>query len=311
MEKIDTINFVKRFKDDCKLRDMTDESIRNYMSELKIFCNYLQKNNINILQIGNESLEDFHKYLKEERGNSQRRIEHYFTALSSFYDFLTYKGYVSKNIILPFRKRYIGRYKKNSTPAVRKLISVEEMSHFINSIIPIRPKAIAILLAKTGIRRGELLGIELRDINFNEKSIILKLFHKRSNRTVFFDEETEIILKKWLKRREKLVNNGVTSLFVNDYGRSIGRNSVYEDIVKWAKKLGYYDPNSDRLEDHFSCHNFRHFYTTHLLRNGMPREYVKELRGDIRGEAIDIYHHIDKKDMKKAYLSAVPKFNVD
>jgi integrase/recombinase XerD len=42
---------------------------------------------------------------------------------------------------------------------------------------------------------------------------------------------------------------------------------------------------------------------TCLLRNGMPKEYVKELRGDGRGEAIDIYHHIDRRDLRKAYLA--------
>jgi len=310
MEKINVANLINRFKEDCKLRDMTKETIRSYISELKIFSDYLQKREINILQIDNEVLEGFLKYLREERENSQSRIENYFSALSSFYDFLLYKGLVSKNIILPFRKRYLKRYKKSSNPAVRKLISIDDMSTFVNSIIPIRDKAIAVLLAKTGIRRGELLGIEFNDVDFNEKSIMLKPFHKRSNRLAFFDEETEIVLKKWLKQRKELVNNGVTALFVNDYGEAIGRSGVYNAVVEWAKKLGYYDAKSDKLEDHFSCHNFRHFFTTYLLRNGMPREYVKELRGDIRNEAIDIYHHIDKRDLKKSYLACMPKFNI-
>ena len=310
MEKIDTVHLIGQFKEDCELRGMTKESIRGYISEIRIFGDYLQDNDINILQIDNEGLGDFLKYLRDERGNSQNRIENYFSALSSFYDFLLYKGHVGKNIILPFRKRYLKRYKKNDTPAVRKLISVEEMSRFINSIIPIRDRTIATLLAKTGVRRGELLGIELNEINFNERSIMLKVFRKRSNRLVFFDEETEIILKKWLKRRKDLVNNGVTSLFVNDYGESLGRCGVYNAIVGWAKRLGYYDSNSDRLEDHFSCHNFRHWYTTNLLRNGMPREYVKELRGDVRSEAIDIYHHIDCKDLRDSYLAFIPQLGI-
>lgn len=310
MEKINPIDLIDQFREDCKLRDMTKESIRSYISEMKIFNDYLQKNGINILNINNEVLEDFLKYLIEERNNTHSRIENYFSGLSSFYSFLLYKGYVDKNIILPFRKRYLKRFKKNNTPAIRMLISVEEMCKFVNSIVPIRDKAIAILLAKTGIRRGELLSIELNEIDFNERSIMLKPFHKRSNRLVFFDDETDFILNKWLKRRKELVNNGVTHLFVNDYGQPLGRSGVYNAIVGWAKKLGFYDSDSNRLEDHFSCHNFRHFFTTHLLRNGMPREYVKELRGDIRAEAIDIYHHIDPKDLRKAYLSAIPKLNV-
>jgi len=46
-------------------------------------------------------------------------------------------------------------------------------------------------------------------------------------------------------------------------------------MVKWAKKFGIYDENSDKLEDHFNPHCFRHWFTTMLLRNGMPREYVR------------------------------------
>ncbi|MBE3122159.1 MAG: tyrosine-type recombinase/integrase [Thermoplasmata archaeon] len=310
MEEIDSKELLLKFEDDCKLRDMTKESIRSYISELKIFNDYCQKNNINNLQITNEVLEHFLQYLREERKISQSRIENYFSALSCYYDFLLYKGLTTTNIIVPFRKRYLKRYKKSNPPAVRKLITIEDMSRFVNSIIPIRPKAIAILLAKTGIRRGELLEIELNDVDFNERTIMLKPFHKRSNRLIFFDEETEIVLKKWMKRREDLVNDGVTTLYVNDYGEPIGRCGVYNEIVLWAMKLGYYDIKSDRLEDHFSCHNFRHWFTTYLLRNGMPREYVKELRGDIRNEAIDIYHHIDRKDLKRAYLAAIPKLNV-
>lgn len=310
MEKIGSHKLIQLFGEDCKLRDMTKESTRSYISEIKIFSDFLKKNRFQIINIDYQILEKFLKYLKDERGNSQSRIENYFSALSSFYDFLMYKGYADKNIIIPFRKRYLKRYKKSKTLAVRKLISVEDMANLINSIIPIRDKAISILFAKTGIRRGELLAIEVNDIDWNERSIMLKPFHKRSNRLIYFDEETEIILKRWLKQRTELVNNGVTALFINDYGVPIGRCGVYNAIVKWAMKLGFYDSSSDRLEDHFSCHNFRHWNTTWLLRNGMPREYVKELRGDIRGETIDIYHHIDRNELKRAYLSAIPKFNL-
>ena len=42
----------------------------------------------------------------------------------------------------------------------------------------------------------------------------------------------------------------------------------------------------------------------------MRREYVKELRGDRRGEAIDIYHHIDRVELRKAYLAFIPKLGV-
>ena len=42
----------------------------------------------------------------------------------------------------------------------------------------------------------------------------------------------------------------------------------------------------------------------------MDREFIKELRGDSRGEAIDIYDHIDHKELRKAYLTAIPRLGV-
>lgn len=42
----------------------------------------------------------------------------------------------------------------------------------------------------------------------------------------------------------------------------------------------------------------------------MPREFIKELRGDKRNEAIDIYDYIDKEELRRAYLACIPKFGV-
>lgn len=42
----------------------------------------------------------------------------------------------------------------------------------------------------------------------------------------------------------------------------------------------------------------------------MPRKYVKELRGDKRGEAVDIYYHIDREELRRAYLACIPKLGV-
>lgn len=80
--------------------------------------------------------------------------------------------------------------------------------------------------------------------------------------------------------------------------------------MKYAKNLGFQNSDSISLEDHFNPHCFMHWFTTWLLRNGMPREYVKELRGDKRGESIDVYHHINKEELRKAYLAYIPKLGI-
>lgn len=298
---------IESFLGDCKLRGMTYDTIRSYRSALRIFNDFIKAP---FFKVTKEDLRDFLKYLREERHNSPKRIENYFATLSSFYNYLIYEELVDRNPVLPVRKRYVRTYKALDPPAIRKLISVEEMSMLVNSTLSIRERAIITLLAKTGIRRGELLSIDLEDINWQEQRIALKPKAKRSNRIVFFDDECARVLKRWIALRNSM-NPKTRALFVSEPGNRIDRNTVYDMVTKNAERVGLHNPNSKRLEGHFSPHCCRHWFTTWLLRNGMPREYVKELRGDARNEAIDIYYHIDLEDLRKTYLACMPKLGID
>ncbi|GEM_PF-2209533 len=71
-----------------------------------------------------------------------------------------------------------------------------------------------------------------------------------------------------------------------------------------AEHVGLHNPGSDQMEDHFSPHCCRHWFTTHLRRAGMTREFILVLRGDVRREAIDIYDHIDKKELRESLSDA-------
>ncbi|MGI0080945.1 MAG: tyrosine-type recombinase/integrase [Nitrososphaerales archaeon] len=61
------------------------------------------------------------------------------------------------------------------------------MATLVNSILNTRDRAIALVLAKTVIRRGELIALNVSDISWEDQSLLLGRFKKRSNRIVFFD----------------------------------------------------------------------------------------------------------------------------
>ena len=300
-------SLIDGFLRDCLLRGMTGESIRSYRSNLRIFHRYLKRQRIGLLEVDKEVLRGFLAYLKEERGVSLKRVENYFSALASFYEYLVYEGYLGVNPVPAVRRRYLRRYKKEARPrARRKLITVEEMSRLVSSIFNVRDKAMITLLAKTGIRRGELIAIDVDDIDWGEMSITLKPRAKRSNRLVFFDDESARLLREWLRVRETM-KPSTSALFIGETGKRVQRNNVYNTVTKWAAKLGLHDPSSPRPEDHFTPHCLRHWFTTHLRRAGMPREFIMELRGDKRGDAIDVYDHIDKEELRRAYHAYIPR----
>lgn len=299
------------FLHDCQLRDLTPMTIVNYKSNLRIFSMFLRSKRVRFVDVDYGVLRDFLGYLKNIRHDSMKRISNYFSALSSFFDYLVLEGKMTGNPVPPVRKRYLRHYKKSAPQGTRRAISVEDMSMLIHSILDPKYKAVAILFAKTGVRRGELLRIDLGDIDWKDLSITLKPCAKRSNRKIFFDDECARIVRRWLDRRTSLgIGDGNPALFISKKGTRLERSQITKKINAYAARVGIHNPRSKRLEDRFSPHYFRHWFTTWLLRNGMPREYVKELRGDSRKDAIDIYNHIDYEDLRIQYLSCIPKLGV-
>jgi integrase/recombinase XerD len=251
-------------------------------------------------------------YLVEERRLQPKSVGNYFTILSAFFDFLAFEEIITSNTIPTFRKRYLRQYKRErSKSSERKAISRNEMANLINSILDPRDRAIITLLAKTGIRRNELIQIDLDDIDWADQRILLQPHPKRSNRTVFFDDECAIVLRRWLRAREHYrVKANCHALFVNERGARLRRQGVYHAVTKHAERVGLHDPSSQRMQDRFTPHNCRHWFTTYLRKGGMRREFIKELRGDVRREAMDIYDHIDDDELKRAYLAAIPPLGI-
>jgi integrase/recombinase XerD len=310
-QRVEPAQLVIAFVQDCRDRNLAPGTIENYSLVVKHFLEFLEHMRVHPFEVDRFTLKE---YLRHRRSQNldHKTLENNFTALSTFYGFLAFEGRVGGNPVLVVRKRFLAEYKEGtSDESSRKLISVEQMSALIHSILNPRDKAVAVLLAKTGLRRGELVSLNVQDIDWADGAITLekKRFKKRSGRIVFFDDECAVVLRRWISIRETMQLQ-TDALFVGDTGQRLMRSGVYNMMVKYAERAGLHDPKSASIEDHFSTHNFRHWFTTHLRRAGMSREFIQILRGDKRRDAIDIYDHVHKEELRKAYLACVPKLGV-
>lgn len=300
-EQPDTI--LDDFLKDCMVRNFSPRTIQGYRSHIKYFLSR------HSLIISPEVLKDFLVHIRDEKNYAASTVENYFASLSCFCDYLEWEGFIEENIVPKFRKRYL-RYYKDPLPEERQLINLEQMRDLIDSAEDLLTKTLFLVFAKTGIRRQELIDLDRSDVYPKQNMIILKNHHfKRSNRTVFYDDECAFYLLKWIKWR---YNHHVDkpALFVGINGRRICKDTIFDYTTRHAEKLGFHDPNG-RLEEKFTPHCFRHFFTTWMIRSGCPREYVQELRGDSRKEAIDIYHHIKHDELREMYLKCVPKLGIE
>jgi Site-specific recombinase XerD len=290
------------FLEDCEVRNFSPRTIQSYKSNLKYF---LSRYSIEITPL---ILKDFLVHIRDEKNYAPSTVENYFAALSSFYDFLEWEG-VQKNIVPQFRKRYL-RYYKDQRHEERQLINLEQMKDLIDSAEWIGYKAIFLFFAKTGIRRQELIDLDLQDLYLEKNYAILKPHAKRSNRIIFYDDECSQVLQDWITwRQNQKPKIRDKALFLGPMGARINRDTIYEATTQHAQRLGFHNPQGN-LNEKFTPHCFRHFFTTWLRRAGCPRSIIQELRGDARKEAIDIYDHITQTELKESYLKYIYHLNI-
>jgi integrase/recombinase XerD len=307
MEVDSMTDLLSSFERDAAIRGMAPSTLTRYTWILKDFFKFMGPGNP--LEATRKDMRDYVEE-KRNRGLATRSISIHLSALSCFYEFAIFEELTESNPVRDIRKRYLAIYKSDSEKRVPKIISVEEAAEMVNSSIDVRDKALVLLLFKTGIRKHELMELDIDDINWSDQCILLKTTKKRSNRQVYFDDETATILRRWLKAREMRNNGGNPALFTSIWGGRLGRNSIDNVVHKAAFQAKLHDPSAGRREDRFTPHCCRHWFTTHLIRSGMPRDFVKELRGDARHEAIDIYNHIDKKELRESYLAHIPQLGI-
>jgi len=300
------------FLEDVKMRDWSEWAIDSCKYSINIFFSQIQKS---CLVVDIEDLKKFLAYLKSRPGRygqkaNSETIRKHINNLASFYEFLEFEDRIARSPLPKFRKRYLRlTNKKGAHTSERQLISIEQMSSLVNSVLDPQEKAIMCLLAKTGVRAGELMSMDVSDIDWLRYSIKLKPTGKRSNLIVYFDNECAKCLKRWLDVRSEFTKSN--ALFVNPTkGRRITYVILNDIVTKHATRMGIHDENSPELHKRFTPHCFRHWFTTHLRRASMPREFRQELRGDSRDEPIDTYDHIDHEELRKSYLSTIPQLGI-
>lgn len=294
---------------DLDLRGLAKTSQDSIIWTVRRYGTWAEANGIDPLK-GNRS--DLVAYLGHLKSRNLKKgyLKRTFSCLAVWYDYLEEQEVVQKNPIKYIQKKYLKQYKSDCQ--TRKIISIEQAANMVQATIDTRDRAILLLLLKTGIRRNELVTLDLDDIDLENQTLTLKPTAKRSNRDLCFDQETATSLGRWIRSREMrhIKAKDQTALFINYDGERLLRQGVTDVVTKAAERVGLHDPNSNRLEDRFTPHCCRHWFTTHLIRADMPRDFVKELRGDSRREAIDLYNHIDKNELRESYLNCMPKLGV-
>jgi len=301
-------DLIEGFRRDCELRKFSTAKV--YAQTARRFCAWLELRGSSAGAVTKNNLKDYLRYLQEDRKIKFESYRHDFVVINSFYSYLEEEELIQANPIPAFVKRYVTKYKNESDSEQRQLISVEQAADLVAATMEIEHQAIILLFLKTGMRRGEMATLDIADMDLEKGRLTLKKTAKRSNRLLFFDDETTAVLRKWLDARSRRKGHEGPGLFLSNQGERMSKNQLQRVVTKHATVAGLHDPESEKLADKFGPHCCRHWFTTHLRRAGMPREFIQELRGDVRKEAIDIYDHIDREELRRSYIAHIPQLGI-
>ncbi|MFD2568226.1 tyrosine-type recombinase/integrase [Pseudotenacibaculum haliotis] len=229
-------------------------------------------------------------------GISNRTINRKISSLKTFYKYLQKTKQIlvnplanhkalktSKEIQVPF-----------SVNEVEKAISEIELDETFEGV---RDKLMLELFYSTGMRRAELINLQLDSIDFS-RSMIKVLGKRNKERFVPLLPTVQKSLEKYLKERENLpVKNN--HLFLTQKG-----NKIYETLV-YRVINGYFSKVSSKVKK--SPHILRHSFATHLLNEGADLNSVKELLGHSSLASTQVYTHNSLEQIKKVYNQAHPR----
>lgn len=303
------------FLDDCSARGLSSQTIATYRSNITYFLNFTSKDpkeiDMNDLRafLGHLRVMEYKVGRQIRRGVAASTMNAYFSAMSSFYDFLSWEKEVQENIVPRFRKRYLKMKEQRNGENRRQLISISKMMELLELCLKegdVLAWALIFFAAKTGLRKGEILAMDIHSLDFERSLFIVPSKAKRTNRLGFMDAELTHVMQQYLEWRESRVRADTKALWISPQGYRMGKNDPYELMTYYAQLLGIHDPDGP-LSKKFTPHCCRHFFTTHLRRAGMSREMRMELRGDVLKDAMDGYDHIDPEELRKAYVKHVFK----
>lgn len=221
------------------------------------------------------------------------------SSLRSFYDYLVVNQHVLKNA---FTELDLPKKEKR----LPKFIYPKEISALLDGIdtskkLGLRDKCLLEFLYGTGARVSECTALNLRDIDYNQRLILLKGKGSKDRYVPLHDELIKIMRDYQLNTRLKLLRHNQTekAFFLNHHGDRLTPRGV-RYVLKQVLQL-----SSENLN--LSPHTLRHTFATHLLNNGADLRSVQELLGHEHLSSTQIYTKVSKESLKKSYMSAHPR----
>lgn len=274
-------------------QNKSEKTISSYVTDLTLLFDYLKINNVSddtFKSITLIDLNGFINYSKNARKNSSSTLARKVASIQSLFMFLKKNKIIQENVALDLETPKFER-KEAECPSVQEVGALLDAVTGNNSI---RDTCIITLFANCGLRRSELVSLNLDQINDNTLVIMGK---KKKTRKVFLNALCRETIEDYVKARPNVKPDEFGNpLFVSERLQRINGRTVY-DVVK--RHLGSAGLDTSK----YHPHSLRHYAATDMYANGTDLMKIQKLLGHEQLETTTIYAHTNDKQLQDAVES--------
>ena len=282
-QPITNTEYLRLFIDAKSIEGCSARTIKYYSSTIE---HMLSKIQTPIRKITTEIMREYLVDYQKQRNCSKTTVDNIRRNISSFFSWLEEEDYILKS---PMRR--IHKIKTKSV--VKEVISDEEVEKLRDNCSTLRDLAIIDLLYSTGIRVGELVRLNIADIDFESRECIV--FGKGDKeRRVYFDAKTKIHLKEYIDNRED--NNSALFVSLNAPYNRLKISGVEIRLRQLGRRL-----NLKAIHPH----KFRRTMATRAIDKGMPIEQVQKILGHSQIDTTMQYAIVNQNNVKISHRKCI------
>lgn len=302
-------------------RNLSPHTQRGYRQDLEQFLEFMRRAGKE--DLGGVDYRFLRSYLAHlhTRGFSRASIARKTSTLRNFFAFQCERGRLSVNPAAVLGSPKLQR-KLPRVVSVQEIDSSGERSAINIYRTSLRDLAMVEMLYGSGIRVGELVGLDLGDIDFERREI--RVFGKGAKeRIVPVNEVALELLQTYMEKERPLLldtgkrnlavvdgdttgegernplDDAARALFVNVRGTRMSDRAARRSVDKFFASIGQ--------GKHVTPHTLRHTFATHLLEGGADLRSVQELLGHVDLSTTQIYTHLSKAQLKSVYFKTHPR----
>lgn len=286
-------------------RNYSETSLSAARWALKMFLDWSRERDLSSPgQITKPILESYQGWLyryekKDGERLSVRTQRARLGTLQRFFSWLCKSGFLTANpaadLELP-RKPYHALPKALNRDELRRLMGQPD----VTDPLGLRDRAILETLYATGMRRGELVALDLGDIDLEASSVHVRKGKGGKGRLLPLGEATLGWLEAYLERsRPRLsMGEGERAFFLSGYGERFNPNYLGNWVARSLKAAG--------IEKKGACHLLRHSCATHMMENGADLRTIQSILGHARLDTTQIYTEVSLVHLREVYEKSHP-----